>query len=131
MRFYVRSVGMRLLGAASAVVVFAVLVVIGLQMEEGDQTLEESVFVLMPMIVVAVLLLVGIVAAVGVWIAAHPSPPSWGAFLFGVGAAVASLLVLPLVVSPVLQAVATALALLLPWPRRREILAPQPELQGR
>ncbi|VAW04426.1 hypothetical protein MNBD_ACTINO01-1325 [hydrothermal vent metagenome] len=130
MRFYVKSIGLRLLGAVSATAGFVAIVVIGLQIEEGEQALGDAIVVLLPLIVVAVLLPVGILVAVGIWIAMQPSPPSWGAFTFGVAAVLISFLVLPLVVSPGLAAIATVLVLLLPWPHRSEALAPQLELQG-
>jgi hypothetical protein len=57
MRYYARSVGLRVLGAINALVVFVVFVVVGLQIEKGGDTFGEAVSSAIPLIVVSLLAL--------------------------------------------------------------------------
>ena len=121
MRCYARSVGLRLLGAANALIVFVVFVVVGLQMEKGGDTFGEAVTSAIPLMVVLVLVLVVAVGLVSIWLGRQPSTPAWGAYLFGSIALLVSIAVLPLVVSPFVHSVVIVLALFGPWPFKRTL----------
>jgi len=121
MRYYGRSVWLRLLGAANALVVSFVFVVVGLQMEKGGDTFGEAVTAAIPLMVALSLVLVVAVGLVSIWLGRQSSTPAWGAYLFGSIAMLVSVAVLPRVVSPLVQSVVTVLALFGPWPFKRAL----------